>query len=347
MKKLKLLAAIACLLFALAIVVYFVKQPKYSIKTEGELYVVNKASSTVTVFDLNKGAYLKEIPIQEEPHEATVLANSNKVIVTNYGALNVNGKSLSVLNTDNKTVEKVIDIGESFKPHGIISLPNTNKVAVVTDVGNDLVIVNVDTGKVEKQIPTQQDFSHLLVKHPNKPIMFVANINSGSVSVIDIEEEKVIKIISIGEKAEGIDINHDGTEIWATNIKDNFIAVIDTETYEITKKINTGKLPLRLKFSNDGKYCLVSNAGDGNITVYDSHTKQPVTNIDIPGKKNILEKVIYRTPKPVGILMHPNGSYAFVSNLNPGRVEVINMNSFSIVSSIKVGEMPDGLALIN
>jgi len=45
--------------------------------------------------------------------------------------------------------------------------------------------------------------------------------------------------------------------------------------------------------------------------------------------------------------MHPNGLYAFVSNYTAGRVEVIDMRIFTLVSSIKVGDMPDGLALIN
>ena len=66
-----------------------------------------------------------------------------------------------------------------------------------------------------------------------------------------------------------------------------------------------------------------------------------------PGKKNIVEKVLYRTPRPVGILMHPNGLYAFVSNFTASRVEVIDMQNFTIVSSIKVGKMPDGLAFVN
>jgi hypothetical protein len=49
----------------------------------------------------------------------------------------------------------------------------------------------------------------------------------------------------------------------------------------------------------------------------------------------------------VGILMHPNRISAFVSNITAERVEVIDLRNFTIVSNIKVGSMPDGLALIN
>ena len=244
-------------------------------------------------------------------------------------------------------IEKTIALEESIRPHGIVAFPNSNSVGVVTDGGNDLVVVNVETGSVEKKILTQQVVSHLLVLHPNKSIAYVTNINSGSVSVIDVELDKVIKIIPCSKRAEGIDITPDGSELWVTNIKENFISVINTETYKTTDRIDTGKEPLRLKFSNDGKQCFVSNSGDGTVTVYNTKTKKQISSISIPGKKNIIEKVLYRTPRPVGILMHPNGLYAFVSNVTAGRVEVIDMHNFALVSSIKVGNMPDGLTLIN
>lgn len=346
MKKLKLAAITIGLILLSLIAFYLIKQPSYSIQTEGTLYVVNKVSRNITIFDLFEGKKLKELPIEVEPHEATLVKNPNRIIVTNYGSPEVNGKSITVINASTNTIEKTIELGESPKPHGIITLPQPNKVAVVSDIGNHLSIVNVTTGIVEKQISTQQRFSHLLVHHPVKPLIYVANINSGSVSVIDLVLDKVIKIIPCGKRTEGIDITPDGTELWVTNLDKSSISVIDTETYKITARLKTGIDPLRLKFSVDGKHCLVSNADDGTIYIYNTQTKKQIKTIIIPGKKNIFEKILYRTPRPVGILMHPNGQYAFVSNFTASRVEVIDMLNFTIVSSIKVGQMPDGLALI-
>lgn len=347
MRKLKLVAIFFGLIFLLFGVIYLIKQPSYTISTNGTLYVVNKQSRSITIFDLDEGKQIKELPLEIEPHEATLVTYPNKVVITNYGTSTVEGKSITVIDAATNTIEKTIELGESLMPHGIITMRQPNKVAVVTDIGNELLVVNVETGILEKQIATKQDFSHLLVHHPVKPLVYVTNIKSGSVSVIDVEQDKVIKIIPCSKRAEGIDITPDGSEIWVTNIKENFISVINTETYKTTDRIDTGKEPLRLKFSIDGKQCFVSNASDGTVSVYNSKSKKRITNIIIPGKKNILEKVLYRTPRPVGILMHPNGLYAFVSNITAGRVEVIDMNTFTIISSINAGDMPDGLALIN
>lgn len=346
MKYIRLVALFFVAILLVLGSLYYYKQPSYTISTDGTLYVVNKGSRSITVFDLFKGQQLEEILLDQEPHEAAIVNNPNRLVVTNYGTVDKAGKSIAVIDMTNYSINKNIDLGESLRPHGIITMPKTNKVAVATDVGNHLSIVNVDTGILEKQVDTKQDFSHLLAHHPVKPLVYVTNINSGSVSVIDVEHDTIVKIIPCGKRVEGIDVTPDGGELWVTNIEQNSICIINMSSYEITRHLKTGKQPLRLKFSVDGKHALVSNAGDGTLSVYDTKIKQQIATIPISGKANLFDKLIYGTPRPVGILMHTNGLYAFVSNYSANRVEVINMKSFKIVSSIKVGEMPDGLAFI-
>ncbi len=347
MKIVKLIIVTGILLFAtLVILILVVRRPSYEIQTNGKLYIVNKLSKSITVFDLYEGKELSEFPMEIEPHELTTLADQKRVIVTDYGRPEVDGKSISVIDVNTNEIVKRIDLNGSIKPHGIIAFPDSNKVGVVTDIGNELLVVDVETGVVEKQIPTQQKFSHLMALHPEKPLIYVTNIDSNSVSVIDIEFNKVVQIIPCGLGTEGIDITPDGSEIWVTNKKDNSINVIDTITHKITDTLSTGKEPLRLKFSVDGKYCMVPNASDGTISVYNRKTKEQIKTIPIPGNKNLAERALYHTPRPVGILMHPNGLFAFIANSNADKVEVIDMKTFTIVSTIGAGEVPDGLAIV-
>lgn len=346
MNYLKRLLLFFVLLILVGGAVYLFKQPSYTISTDGTLYVVNKGSKSITIFDLSEGKQLKELSLEEEPHEATVVTNPTRLVVTNYGSPEDAGKSITVIDAADNSIEKTIGLGESLRPHGIITMPGENLVGVVTDIGNQLSVVNINTGVLEKQISTQQDFSHLLVHHPVKPLVYVTNINSGTVSVINLALDSVVAIIPTSKRAEGIDITPDGAEIWVSNIEENSISVITTKTNEITARLDTGLQPLRLKFSKDGEQALVSNASDGTVSVYDTKSKKEIATITMPGKKNILDKLMYGTPRPVGILLHPNGKYAFVSNYAAGRVEVLDMNTFTLVSSIKVGEMPDDLVFI-
>lgn len=348
MKKIKLLLFFGIVCFSILLITsYIIKRPSYTIKTAGKLYIVNKHSSSITVFDLNQGKEITEIPIDEVPHETTALNDKSKVVMTNYGTPEVLGKSITVINAKTNKVEKKIELNGSTAPHGIVAFPKSNKVAVVTDIGNNLLVVDIQKGIIEKNIPTQQVVSHLLVLDPTKPLAYVSNINSGSVSVIDLELEKVIKIISCGQGTEGIDITPDGTELWVTNAKDNTVSVISTESYKTTHILRTGKQSLRLKFTINGKQCLVTNAQDGTITVYDQKSKKQIKKIMLHGKANLVEKLLYHTPRPVGLLIHPDGKYAFVSNSNANRIEVIDLNTYEIVSTIGTEKIPDGLAIIN
>ena len=348
MKKIKYL--ILFVFFGIISLIAFItinRSPNYTVKTTGKLLIVNKLSKSITVFDLNKAREITELFLDIEPHEAVTLNNQDHFVITNYGDPETIGTSISVINTSTFEIEKTIDLEFSPRPHGIAKINHTNNVIVVTDVGNELLIVDTESGSVKTRIPTQQEWSHMVVLHPNRPIAYVSNVVSGSVSVVDLKKEKVTSIISCGLGTEGIDVTPDGKELWVTNYKDKSISVIDTVTNEIIDTLSTGNEALRLKFSIDGAYCLVPNSKDGTILVYDQKTRMQIKTIRVPGKKNLFERILYHTPRPVGILMHPDGNYAFVSNSNADRVEVIDMKSFEIVSTIGTGRIPDGLTLVN
>lgn len=343
---LKWTLVVLCFIFLVLWALFEWMQPSYGIKTEGVLYAVNKGDKSITVFDLNVGKPIKTLLMEIEPHEATYVAGSEHVVVTDYGSAEAAGKSVTVINTATHTVDKSISLGASSMPHGIITMPDSKRVGVVTDIGNHLSIVNLATGVVEQQMGTGQDFSHLLVHHPLKPLVYVSNINSGSVSVMDIAEERIEKIIPLGTKTEGIAITPDGSELWATHIKENTVSVINTETYETVTKLTTGKLPLRIKITADGKYGLVSNTDEGTVSVYSISDRTLLKTIPLPGSEGIVDKLIYGKPRPVGILIHPNGLYAFVSNYSQKRVEVLSLVDFTFAGSIEVGDRPDGLAWV-
>jgi YVTN family beta-propeller protein len=347
MKKMKLLLY-SLVLFLLMIVVtrYFVRLPSYTIQTSGKLYIVNKISRNIEVFDLFTGKEVAEIPIDLESHEAVGLSGQNKVVVTNYGTIDRDGNRIKVINTQTNKVEKTIDLKGSITSNGIVAFPGSNKIVVIDYVRNNLLILNIETASIEKQIQTQQQQSLLLVLHPNKAIAYVTNIKSNSVSVIDLTKNEVIKIIPCGLGTESIAITPDGSELWVTNTKDNSITIIKTSNYKVTNTLMTGGTPLKLKFSIDGKHCLVCNTNDGTISIYNQKSKKKIKTIHIHGKTTMLERILYHTPRPDNVLMHPNGLYAFVANSNANKIEVIDMRTFAIVSTIGTGKVPDAMVFM-
>lgn len=340
------LIPVAALYFLAVMVVLITRLPSYDISANGKLYVINKVSRDVQVIDLTNGRELFKVPIAMECHEALVSKDQRFIYFTNFGALDSDGSIVKRFNTKTNTIDKVIDIEGGISANGMACLDEHDKVLLVDYVSNSLLVWNTTTEHVEREIPTGQKRSHLAVLHPKEPRVFVTNMGSSSVSVIDLETNRLEKIIPCKPGTESIDVIPDGSQVWATNKDDNSVCVINSKTLEVVDVLPTGKEPLKIKFSIDGKYCLVANAGDGTISVYKSNTKKLVKTIYIPGKKTLVERILYHTPRPVNLLMHPNGLYAFVSNSNASKIEVIDMEHLEIVGNIATGEIPDAMAFI-
>ena len=179
------------LLFRLSIFIF--RLPSYTIQTSGKLYIISKVSEDVQVFNLLTGKEIAEIPIDILSHEVITTIDKNSVVLTNYGSSE--GNIIKVINTKTNAVEKTIDLKGNIRANGIVAYPEPNKVAVIDYVSNNLIVLNIETDSIEKQIQTKQEMSHLLVLHPNKAIGYVTNINSGSISVIDLNINEVIKVI--------------------------------------------------------------------------------------------------------------------------------------------------------
>jgi len=348
MKKIKYVVYLLIAIIVTIISVEFIARlTSYTIQTSGKLYIINKKSEDVTVFDLYTGTSVTTLPISIESHGAAKIMGQDKIAIANYNTTKTRGKSISIINTISNTVEKTIAFTEGASGlDGIIALPQSNRVAVISNVSNAFLIVNIESETIEKKIPIRQEKSHHIVLHPNKHIAYVTNVASGSVSVINLLTNKVIKTISCGKGTHGIDITADGQEVWVTNSDENTISIINTEKKQLVQKLKTGNEPISLKFSVDGRYCLVTNVKDGTISVFDQKSRKEKKTIHIHGKKTVLERLLYHTPRPVNIIMHPNGSYAFVANSNANEIEVIDLKTFTIVSTIGTGKIPDGMAFV-
>lgn len=347
MKFLKyFLTLFVVLFFLFRLSIYIFRLPSYTIQTSGKLYIINKQSRNITVFDLFNKKKITDINIDIEAHAATASSDKKKVIISNYKTSEINGKSLQIINTKTYKIEKTIEYLDGFGLFGIIAFPESNNIGVVSCISNELFVINIETNTIIKKIATRQEVSNNIVIHPSKSIAYVTNKKSNSVSVIDIELNKVIKIISCGYGTQAIAITPDASEIWVTNTRENLINVISTTSNSITKTFSIGKESLNLKFSIGGKYCLVTNSKDGTVSVYNQKSKNLIKKIHLHGKDTILERLLYHTPRPVNIIMHPNGLYAFVTNSNASKVEVIDMKTFTIVSTIETGEIPDAMVFI-
>ena len=302
----------------------------------GTLLVLNKSDNTMSLLDLASKKSVATIPTGDGPHEVAVSPDGRTAVVCNYGSQVGPGSTLTVVDVGARKVTRTIDLQQYRRPHGIAWLRG-NEVAVTTEGSKTLLIVDVAAGNVTAAIDTDQNGSHMVALAPAHDRAFVANIGSGSVTVIDLKEKRRIANIPSGTGTEGIAISPDQREVWATNRGANTVSIIDVASSKVVATLDSKSFPIRAKFTDDGKHVLVSNAQSGDVAVFDAATRREVRRVTMQSDKSA------QGPVPVGILIVPSLSQAFVANTNADTVTVIDLKSWQIIDRLTAGKEPDGL----
>ncbi len=314
----------------------------------GTLIVLNKSEASASLIDLASGVEMKRVPTGVGPHEVAVSPDGKTAVVANYGE-GQPGQTLSVIDLTTGTLTKMIDLEKYRRPHGIVFLPDGERVVVTAEAEQMLLVVHVGKGEVERAIGTEARVSHMAALSPDATRAFVANIGSHSMTVIDLEKGERLGQVSTGPEAEGIDVSPDGSQVWVSNRRGNTVSVVDAKSLDVIATLDSPTFPIRLKFTPDGARVLVSNANSGDVAVFDARERREIRRIHMNEKPvddtsdRLFTDQFGNSPVPVGILVLPGGTHAFVANTNADIVTVLDLRSMSISGRLKAGKQPDGL----
>ncbi len=313
------------------------------------ILVANKTDNTLHIIDVETSETLHILETGLEPHEVDLTADGKLAVVTNYGNQENPGNSLSVYDLTEFRLLKTIDLGEHTRPHGIQAFGESNKMLITTEGSKSLLLVDLESGSIEMAVNTTITVSHMVAATPDFNRAFVPSISTGKVTVIDLENEKVIEQLYSGKGAEGIDITPNGKEVWVSNRDDNTIAIFDTETLELLHTLDCEDFPIRLKFTPDGSKALVSNARTGDVAVFDANKKTLLATIkmDVPLPEEVDDERYFSrqfegSSIPIGIVV-PNNQKAYVANTNADLVSEIDLETYTITRHFPTGKQPDGI----
>ncbi len=321
------------------------KSPGYKECMGGNLFVVNKLDHNISIIDLSQKTAIKTLEIGIEPHEVIISADKKYLIVSDFGNETNPASEIFLISTETFELLKTIHLKNKTKLHGLELSLDSNKILVTSEGASSLILLNIQTGEIESETKTLGKESHMVLRHPNKTIAYVANIGTNDVSVINYEKDSLVKNIYCGKGTEGLAITPNGNELWTCNKFEDSISIINTENLELIRKLKTGKMPVRLAISPDGSYCISSNHAEGNLYVFDTQSKEIVKKIELPGSSNLLDKLFNDSPTPSSLLFHPSKPFLFVINSNADRTVLLSTDTWKIIGSWKVGDIPDGIAI--
>ena len=170
----------------------------------------------------------------------------------------------------------------------------------------------------------------LMDVHPTGKKLAVANTDNGTVTLVDLAKNEVVREMKAGKKPEGVTWIGDGARIAVTLYHEKQVVIIDTETGAIVKTIATPAEPYGIVSDKAGKLAYVTHEYPGLVT-----------EIDLDAGKVLRE--IPAGSMVRGIALAPDAKRVYVSEFYTGVLNAIDLASGKIVDSWK-GHSTDNIA---
>ena len=255
----------------------------------------------------------------------------------------------------------------------------SNTVSVVNPSSNSLVGV-IRLGELQPQnfspLYRGQVLVHGMGFSPDRRTLAVVSIGSNSVTFIDTATNAIKHITYVGRAPHEAFFTPDGKEVWVSVRGQDYIAVLDAQTYAEKLQIKLPPGPGMTIFSPDGRYGYVCSSFTPEMTVISVADHAIVATIkqqspfcpDIAAtpdgrqvwftQKDLGKTVVFDARPPFTVLKvldtgpltnHVNfafnkkGKFAYVTQGGDNHVAVFNIEDFTEVARIAVGDLPHGI----
>lgn len=311
-----------------------------------ELLVGNKSADTVWRLSLRDGRRTGEFRTGEAPHEIAVAPDGRSAVVTNYGDAK-SGSTLSVLDLVGGTPTRSIDLGPHGAPHGLRFLPDGRRVLVTTEASASVLIVDVGTGEIEREIDVGAGTGHMIALSPDGQVAYLTKIRSGTLSRIDLQAGSKTVERPAGKGAEGVAVRPDGAEVWVTNREDGTLTVHDPRTLAVKRRMSSKGFPIRVVFSADGTLAFVTNARAATLAVFDARTKVPVATVPLSRDDVTYQSTMLgNAALPIGVVVAADRPRAYAAISGGDRIAVIDTQRWQVIDYWVTGREPDALGIV-
>jgi YVTN family beta-propeller protein len=288
-------------------------------------------------------------------------------LATTAVVLNSDDDSVSIIDSDSYKEVSRTHIGRS--PHHLIQTPDRRMLIIAMSGSNELVLIDRATG-VEKQRITASDPyqigfspdgkyfvaaslrldridiydgstfqllhrlpaatmpSHIAFSHDSKTVFVTLQGTSGLIS-IDLASGKVNWTAPVGRQPAGIVTRPGGTLLVGIMGSDHIVEV-DPANGSVIRRIQTGNGAHNFLASADGKTLYVTNRVAGTISILNADTLAITGTLQAPGG-------------PDDMALSPDGHELWVTGRWHAWVDVIELASGTLKTSVPVGRSPHGI----
>jgi YVTN family beta-propeller protein len=303
---------------------------------DGRLLVAQKGDRSLAIVDPASGKVVASVAEGGVTgHEVIASPDGRLAFVPIYGNSGVgkpgtDGSNIAVIDLAAKKVAGNIAFDHGVRPHCAVFGPKDGMLYVTTELDKTVTVIDPKTLKIVGTIPTGQPESHMLAISHDGRRGYTANVGPGTVSVLDMQARKLLKVIPISGNTQRIAISEDDRWVFTADQTQPRMAVIDTRSNEVAKWVPMEGVGYGSAPTLDGHWLLMTLPDQNKVAVIDLKSMQVVRSVDVG---------YY----PQAVVMRPDGKTAYVSCMHADQVTEIDLSTWK-TRAIATGKLTDGLA---
>ena len=239
-------------------------------------------------------------------------------------------ENIAVASYSDSTCIKIYDLksGELIKnllgfvnPRNILFSPD-GKWIYITDSGlGELLIFNAGTFEIKMTYPVGYGAFGTAITNNGK-LIFINNEAASTVTVIDLEEEKVRAVITgFAQPRQGVKLNAENSKLYVTNFANNKIVIVDVKTLRIDKSVSGFNAIRAISIEKNGSTLYAANSGTNSIYKVDLRSNRITDSVKV-GRD------------PYGAALSPDEKILLSGNKADNTLSIVDIKSFKVTGTI-------------
>jgi YVTN family beta-propeller protein len=184
------------------------------------LYVPLHDERYVDVIDTTTDSVTTQIPVVPSPHWMAVSSDGKLGYTANHES-----GVITAINLSTDQVITTIPVGTA--PHSIAFSPDGSRVSVVCFQSNDVFEIDTRTQQVVARVKGVGAKPQDIVYAPDGARFYTANVDGGTISVVDAANGAVTARIPTGSQPTSIAVLPNGRQAYVTNFGEGTVRVLD------------------------------------------------------------------------------------------------------------------------
>ena len=254
---------------------------------------------------------------------------------------NSNGEDVSVIDLSSLKVVDDIKFGARLI-HGLALRPDGNLLFVTVESDHTLRFVDTRTNEIKATIKLTGMPNECAVT-PDGLHVAVPIRDEGSVDIIDVLQEKIVKVLPIKEPHNAVS-TASNRYIFVSSMGSNAVNIVDLETMSYSAIVPAGGRPRPYVISSDGKTMYVAVSYLHGFDIVNIPDKKVLQRVEMPAQHTGPPRPRkFETPDTFthGLALTPDGKELWVTSLLDDCIYIYDVQAGKFTGRMATGDGPN------